>query len=112
VIEELQPTLLIDEADTFLQGNDELRGILNSGYSRKTAFVLRASSPNTAPRLPLPRDECGTPPRFPLPLDERGTPPRFPLPEGEGRVRGNGSSGLPSSTASQLAKFSCCCHKI
>src|SRR5205085_10333839 len=32
---------LIDEADTFLQGNDELRGILNSGYSRRSAWVLR-----------------------------------------------------------------------
>src|SRR4051812_49184632 len=32
VIEETRPTLLIDEADTFLQTNDELRGILNSGY--------------------------------------------------------------------------------
>jgi len=40
VIEETQPTLLIDEADTFLQGNDQLRGILNSGYSRKTAYVV------------------------------------------------------------------------
>ena len=42
VIEQLRPALLIDEADTFLQGNDELRGILNSGYHRKTAYVLRA----------------------------------------------------------------------
>jgi putative DNA primase/helicase len=41
VIEELQPTLLIDEADTFLHANEPLRGILNSGYTRKTAFVLR-----------------------------------------------------------------------
>lgn len=41
VIEETRPTLLIDEGDTLLQGNDELRGILNSGYSRKTAFVVR-----------------------------------------------------------------------
>jgi putative DNA primase/helicase len=43
VIEEVRPTLLIDEADTFLQGNDELRGILNSGYSRSTAYVVRVS---------------------------------------------------------------------
>jgi hypothetical protein len=43
VIEETRPTLLIDEADTFLQGNDELRGILNSGYSRKTAYVVRVA---------------------------------------------------------------------
>src|SRR5438874_6252616 len=42
VIEDLSPTLLIDEMDTFLKGNDQLKGILNSGYSRKTAFVLRA----------------------------------------------------------------------
>jgi hypothetical protein len=44
VIEEMQPTLLIDEADTFLNGNDDLRGILNAGYRRKTAFVIRVSN--------------------------------------------------------------------
>src|SRR5207245_793378 len=44
VIEDLSPTLLIDEMDTFLKGNDQLQGILNSGYTRKTAFVLRAGS--------------------------------------------------------------------
>jgi hypothetical protein len=37
VIEEMRPTLMIDEADTVLHRNDELRGILNSGYKRKTA---------------------------------------------------------------------------
>jgi putative DNA primase/helicase len=41
VIEEARPTLLIDEADTLLAGNDELRGILNSGYTRSTAYVVR-----------------------------------------------------------------------
>jgi len=41
VIEDLCPTLLIDEADTFLHRNDQLQGIFNSGYKRKTAFVLR-----------------------------------------------------------------------
>ncbi len=45
VIEETQPTLLIDEADTFLDGNDELRGILNAGYSRETAYVIRVDLP-------------------------------------------------------------------
>ena len=44
VIAEMRPTLLIDEADTFLQGNDEMRGILNSGYTRKTAFVVRVGA--------------------------------------------------------------------
>jgi putative DNA primase/helicase len=43
VIEESQPTLLIDEADTFLRGNEELRGILNAGYTRKTAYVVRVT---------------------------------------------------------------------
>jgi len=48
VIEDLSPTLLIDEGDTFLNGNDQLRGILNSGYTRKTAFVLRATASGPA----------------------------------------------------------------
>ena len=43
VIEEAEPTLLIDEADTFLHGNDEMRGMLNAGYSRDTAYVVRVS---------------------------------------------------------------------
>jgi len=33
VIELVQPTLLIDEADTFLNTNDEMRGIINSGHT-------------------------------------------------------------------------------
>jgi len=52
VIEETQPTLLIDEADTFLQGNDQLRGILNSGYSRKTAYVVRVASQESEAKDP------------------------------------------------------------
>lgn len=40
-IERWQPTLLIDEADTFLKGNEEIRGIINSGHTRPTAFVIR-----------------------------------------------------------------------
>ncbi len=42
VITQILPTLFIDEADTFLKGNDELKGILNSSYFKETAFVLRA----------------------------------------------------------------------
>jgi putative DNA primase/helicase len=34
VVEMCQPTLLIDEADTFLLGDDVLRGILNDGHRR------------------------------------------------------------------------------
>ena len=42
-IEMYRPALLIDEADTFLGGNNnpELTGILNSGHNRATAFVVR-----------------------------------------------------------------------
>src|SRR6267154_1261530 len=40
-IEDLQPTLLIDEADTNLRGKDDLSGILNAGYTKPTAFVWR-----------------------------------------------------------------------
>lgn len=36
------PTLLIDEADAFLRGNEDARGILNSGHTRDSAFVIRA----------------------------------------------------------------------
>jgi putative DNA primase/helicase len=40
-IEAAHPTLLIDEADTFLHGNEEMRGILNSGHDRAGAYVIR-----------------------------------------------------------------------
>jgi hypothetical protein len=33
-VEAVRPTLLIDEADTFLSENEELRGIINSGHAR------------------------------------------------------------------------------
>jgi putative DNA primase/helicase len=40
-IEAVQPTLLIDEADTFISDTDDLRGIINAGHCRATATVLR-----------------------------------------------------------------------
>jgi putative DNA primase/helicase len=40
VVEAYRPTLLIDEADTFLRDNDELRGVVNSGH-RRGGSVLR-----------------------------------------------------------------------
>ncbi len=44
VIEETRPTLLIDETDTFLTKDEAMRGILNAGYHRKTAFVMRVTT--------------------------------------------------------------------
>jgi hypothetical protein len=64
IIEDLQPTLFIDEADTFLAGNDQLRGILNAGYTRSTAFVLRAASQSSLPAGAEPAEAFGKVSRF------------------------------------------------
>ncbi|MGB2931458.1 MAG: DUF3631 domain-containing protein [Methyloceanibacter sp.] len=44
------PTLLVDEADTFLRDSDELRGIFNSGHQRTNAFILRTVGGNKEPK--------------------------------------------------------------
>lgn len=48
-IEKYGPTLLIDEADTFLKDNEELRGVLNSGHTRAAAFVIRVQGDDHEP---------------------------------------------------------------
>ena len=40
-VEKWRPTLLVDEADSFLREREELRGILNAGHTRGTAYVIR-----------------------------------------------------------------------
>jgi hypothetical protein len=85
VIQETRPTLLIDEADTFLQGNDELRGILNAGYNRETAFVMRVANDRF---VDSPENE---------PFQNSGEP---------SRNRG------ASDRTTRLAKFSCWCPKV
>ena len=45
-VEKWKPTLLIDEADSFLKGNEDLRGILDSGHSRAQGYVLRVVGDN------------------------------------------------------------------
>lgn len=40
-IDAWSPTLMVDEADAFMRDNEELRGILNSGHARDTAYVVR-----------------------------------------------------------------------
>lgn len=45
-VEKWRPTLLVDEADSFLDNVDEMRGLLNSGHTRDTAYVIRAVERN------------------------------------------------------------------
>lgn len=45
------PTILIDEADTFIRQNDELKGLINAGYTRSNAFVGRVVGENHEPKL-------------------------------------------------------------
>jgi len=35
------PTVLVDEGDSFMDGKEELRGIINAGHTRDTATVVR-----------------------------------------------------------------------
>jgi putative DNA primase/helicase len=51
VVEKYGPTLIVDEADTFLADNNELRGILNSGHNRRNAFVLRCEGDSFEPKV-------------------------------------------------------------
>lgn len=49
-IQSFEPTMIIDEADTFLKQSNELRGILNSGHNTATAFIIRNTGENHEPR--------------------------------------------------------------
>ncbi len=48
-IDAWRPTLLIDEADAFMKDNEELRGIINSGHTRESAYVIRTIGDNYTP---------------------------------------------------------------
>ena len=50
IIQTQRPTLILDELDSFLPGNEWLRGILNSGHDPQFAFVLRCASDEHAPQ--------------------------------------------------------------
>lgn len=50
VIEKSSPTLLIDEADTFIQKSDDLRGMLNAGHSKAAPYVIRVVGDDHEPR--------------------------------------------------------------
>lgn len=42
LIEKHKPTVIIDEADTFLEAREEMRGIINGGHNRLTSYVWRS----------------------------------------------------------------------
>lgn len=52
-VDQFDPTLLVDEADTFVHDGSELRGILNSGHRRSMAKVVRnvAAGDDYEPRI-------------------------------------------------------------
>jgi len=49
-VEKYSPTLLIDEGDSFLRDNVEMRGILNSGLTRGSAYVIRCDGEVNDPK--------------------------------------------------------------
>lgn len=49
-VEKFRPSLLVDEADTFLSLSDELRGLLNAGHTRSTAWSVRNVGDDHEPR--------------------------------------------------------------
>jgi putative DNA primase/helicase len=48
-IDAFKPSLLIDEGDTFLGNNEELRGVINSGHTKSGAYVIRCEGDNNNP---------------------------------------------------------------
>jgi len=42
MIEKYQPTLFVDEIETVLKDNEDLRGLLNAGHTRDSAYVWRS----------------------------------------------------------------------
>jgi putative DNA primase/helicase len=44
-----KPTLLIDETDACLKDNEELRGLINSGHTRDSAFTIRCVGEDHTP---------------------------------------------------------------
>ncbi|MDY7028621.1 MAG: DUF3631 domain-containing protein [Spirochaetota bacterium] len=52
-VEKWRPTLLLDEADSFLKDNEDMRGLLNSGHVRTTARVLRTVDTAQGPEVKM-----------------------------------------------------------
>ncbi len=123
-IDTCRPTLLIDEADTFLAGNTTMRGVINSGNTWRTAYVLRMSRPSRS-GLQVERQSGGSGSLLPHPpasdygatcppaSDYGATCPpasdygaTCPPSPGFGAAGGHGSAGTG------LKRYSCWCPKV
>ncbi len=49
-IDAWRPTLLVDECDAFMRDNEELRGIINAGHTRDSAYVVRVVGEDLKPQ--------------------------------------------------------------
>ena len=49
MIDRYSPTTLMDEVETYLSGNEQMRGVLNGGYSKATAIAMRLTGDNYEP---------------------------------------------------------------
>jgi len=49
-IDAWQPTLLIDEVDACMKDNEELRGLINCGHTRDSAFTVRCVGDDHTPK--------------------------------------------------------------
>lgn len=49
VVEKYKPCLLIDEGDTFIKDNEPLRGVINSGHTKNSAYVVRVNQETLEP---------------------------------------------------------------
>ncbi len=50
LIDAQRPTLVLDEAETFLSESEEWRGIVNAGHTKATAWVIRCVGDDFEPR--------------------------------------------------------------
>lgn len=48
-IDAWRPTMLVDEADSFMKENEDMRGLLNSGHTRDGAYIIRVVGDNHEP---------------------------------------------------------------
>jgi hypothetical protein len=127
------PTLFIDEADTFMAGNGTMRGIINSGNTRRTAYVLRLAGSKKVGSLSQ-RERVGVRENHsnenPLPVPGEGTvgehgtrpysrtdseslsPVGRAYPRAVAETQPSTSNLQPETIETGLKKYSCWCPKV